>query len=62
MSTTAKVAKLPNCDVCAMLGRTEKAHYDGATVQGPWAFMCDKHFRLLGVGLGTGQGQQLTTE
>lgn len=35
------------------------ARYDGATVHGPWAFMCEAHFTSDGIGLGTGRGQRL---
>jgi hypothetical protein len=35
------------------------ARYDGATVHGPWAYMCEEHFQSDGVGLGTGRGQLL---
>jgi len=35
------------------------ATYDGRTVFGPWAYMCDEHFAHYGVGLGTGKGQKL---
>jgi len=42
------------CDIC---GKT--AEYDGKTRMGPWAYMCERHFRKLGVGLGTGKGQKL---
>ncbi len=50
---------IPDCDVCAMHSKREKACYDGKTVQGPWAYMCENHFQLLGTGLGTGRGQRL---
>lgn len=53
--TEAHVAKIPPCDIEC----TEPAAYDGKTVDGPWAYMCETHFRLLGVGLGTGKGQRL---
>jgi hypothetical protein len=54
MITKAYVVALPKCDYCEA-----QAHYDGATTQGPWAFMCDDHFRIYGMGLGTGKGQEL---
>lgn len=59
MSDTAKVSKLPNCDFCTQEGNTVEAAYDGKTAYGPWANMCERHFRSLGVGLGTGRGQRL---
>jgi hypothetical protein len=35
------------------------AKYDGATTMGPWADMCESHFRQFGTGLGLGIGQRL---
>lgn len=32
--------------------------YDAKTVYGPWACMCETCFNIVGVGLGTGLGQQ----
>ncbi len=60
MSTSVKVLRLPNCDLCPPT--IKAAHYDGATSMGPWAYMCDEHFQQYGVGLGTGRGQRLITE
>ena len=42
------------CDFCQAT-----ATYDGATRQGPWAFMCDEHFAIHGRGTGSGVGQRL---
>ena len=36
-----------------------EAGYDGATTMGPWADMCESHFRQYGTGLGLGMGQRL---
>jgi hypothetical protein len=60
MSTTkAYVASLPKCDFCAELGKPAvDAHYDGKTKLGPWASMCDEHWTMFGIGLGTGVGQE----
>lgn len=59
MTTVAKVAALPKCDVC----KNETACYDAATVYGPWAFMCQSCFELHGTGqLGLGKGQRLELE
>lgn len=44
----------PKCDFCS-----KPASYDGKTAMGPWAYMCDTHFRMYGVGLGLGRGQKL---
>lgn len=35
-----------------------KVMYDAKTVYGPWAYMCEDCFNAVGVGLGTGLGQQ----
>lgn len=55
MSTEVKVSSLPVCDVCG----AGEAQYDGKTVYGPWAYMCESCFVKLGSGLGTGRGQRL---
>lgn len=53
--TEVKVAKLPKCDFCNL-----PAKYDGKTLQGYWAYMCEAHHRCFGVlGLGIGKGQRL---
>lgn len=44
-----------NCDFC-----NKPATVDGKTKLGPWAGMCDEHFRLYGTSLGTGKGQKLS--
>ncbi len=54
MSEQTEVSVLPQCDLCGA-----NARYDGKTVNGPWANMCQIHFAMLGVGLGTGKGQRL---
>jgi hypothetical protein len=61
--TEAVVSEIPTCDLCTHVGEPpHPAEYDGATSMGPWANMCARHFRLYGVGLGTGRGQKLFTE
>ena len=52
--TEVYVQELPKCDFCA-----KPAFYDGATRMGPWAHMCEEHFKMHGIGLGTGKGQKL---
>jgi hypothetical protein len=48
------------CDYCKFEGVDKQATVDGATKnRGPWAYMCDEHFALHGVGLGLGAGQRL---
>jgi hypothetical protein len=54
MSTEVKVFSLPNCDFCGQV-----ANYDGQTVVGAWANMCQPCFETLGKGLGLGLGQRL---
>ena len=34
---------MPKCDFC-----NNDAVYDGKTVKGPWAYMCEKHFAIWG--------------
>lgn len=50
------ISESKECDFCG-----NEADYDGKTVIGPWAYMCQPHFEELGVGTGTGQGQKLVT-
>lgn len=45
------------CDVCHG-PFTESIMFDGKTCYGPWANMCMSCFNTIGVGLGTGLGQQ----
>jgi len=54
----------PNCDLCKAFLKQYNvpALYDGATIQGPWAYMCAMHFHGYGVGLGLGRGQKLIIE
>ena len=60
MATEVNVEALPNCDLCKAFGeQPSTAHYDGRTAQGFWAYMCERHFKAHGVGLGTGSGQRL---
>jgi hypothetical protein len=56
MGEIARVSKIPRCDI---RGCSNDAGYDGKTNLGPWAYMCEKHFKELGIGLGTGKGQKL---
>ncbi len=59
MSRSVKVARLPKCDFEHRGGCFNAARYDGKTKQGSWANMCEQHFEIYGVGLGTGRGQKL---
>lgn len=52
--TTVVVRERPKCNFCDY-----PALYDGKTVMGPWANMCNLHFGQFGVGLGLGRGQKL---
>lgn len=53
--TETTVATLPHCDFCG----GGEALYDGRTIHGRWAYMCERHFDSFGIGLGTGKGQRL---
>jgi hypothetical protein len=53
-NSEVEVEVLPRCELC-----TEPAHYDAATKIGPWAYLCEEHYSVHGVGLGTGKGQRL---
>ena len=44
------------CDICH--ASFKKWFVDGKTKMGPWGLMCEKCFRLHGIGLGLGRGQQ----
>ena len=59
--TEVIVAKLPQCDFCKLEPGAiyQEACFDGATIMGPWANMCNEHFEVYGIGLGLGRGQQL---
>lgn len=59
MGDTAYIFAPENCDFCKMEGLEVQAQYDGKTLHGPWAYMCESHFEVMGIGLGTGRGQKL---
>jgi hypothetical protein len=59
MDNIVEVAELPVCSFVHGTREPEPALYDGATIHGPWAYMCEEHFRLYGLGLGQGRGQRL---
>ena len=59
MGDIAYIPAPVDCDFCQMTGAQVKAEFDGATIHGPWAYMCNEHFAAYGVGLGTGRGQKL---
>ena len=56
-----EVSRLPDCDICKHEDNKPgvPASYDGKTLFGPWANMCQTHFELHGVGTGLGRGQRL---
>jgi len=64
MSDRVRVPSLPECDIHKYELNTTgvTAHYDGKTVKGPWAYMCEGCFTSHGIGLGTGRGQRLYVE
>lgn len=45
---TIKVHELPKCDFCG-----EPAPYDDKTTKGPWANMCQKHWKEYGFKIGS---------
>jgi len=49
---------IPVCDIC----HNVPAVYDGKTIAGPWAYMCEGCFKGYGLGLGVGRGQRLITD
>jgi hypothetical protein len=50
----------PECDFCAQNGDAVPADYDAKTVFGPWAYMCEDHWKANAAPeLGTGIGQRL---
>ena len=55
----ARVGSIPKCDVP---GCAREAIVDGKTVYGPWAYLCARHYRAIGVGIGPGKGQVLVLE
>lgn len=59
-TTTVKVRKIPNCDICQTKDRGDiPAVMDGKTTLGPWwANLCENCFSEYGVGLGLGLGQR----
>jgi hypothetical protein len=64
MGTEVEVTQLPNCNIHAAHKGDPNvpALYDGKTVLGPWANMCQECFDEVGVGLGTGRGQKLVVK
>jgi hypothetical protein len=59
MPTEVTVDEFPVCSFIHGTKESERALYDGKTIHGPWAYMCEEHFKMYGVGLGTGKGQRL---
>lgn len=55
--TKVTVSRDEKCDFCG-----KPATHDGKTKMGPWAYMCDDHFKRYGVGTGLGKGQQLVKD
>lgn len=60
MSGSTRVIKYINpplvCDNCKL--PFKKFMYDAKTVYGPWANLCNDCFNVIGLGIGTGLGQQ----
>lgn len=47
------------CDGCKQRGFRTVAVYDAKTKMGVWAYLCERHFKQYGVGLGWGKGQRI---
>jgi len=56
---TVIVTKLPNCDICAMEGKTEPAKYDTRVPGEGWMNLCQCHYDMHGCSLGPGKAQKL---
>lgn len=57
---TATVPERPTCSIPNRhMIKDAPALYDGKTLMGPWAYMCQSCFGRYGVGLGLGKGQLL---
>ena len=48
---------MTKCDICG-----KKALYDGRTINGSWAYLCQFCMDYFGIGLGQGKGQKLVQE
>ncbi len=58
-----KMSHAPDCDICEGLGlKRADASYDGKTIYGSWAWMCEGCFKVYGTGLGLGIGQKIIIE
>jgi hypothetical protein len=57
MSESTIVSQEHLCDFCRPTKTVAK--YDAKSSMGPWGFMCERHFKQHGIGLGTGRGQKL---
>jgi len=49
------VRKLPYCDFCKREGKDQPAKYDSPTIFGPWAYLCEHHFKRVGRKFGATQ-------
>ena len=61
MSTSVEISQVPQCDLCALLGKSGIPAYANASIPriGSWAFLCRRHFTSLGCRLDTGRDQEL---
>lgn len=65
MSTKAHVSEIPQCSLCKMQHiDPPKPAYADARIDSisTWAYVCEEHFKEYKCQLGTGLGQELTTE
>lgn len=60
MAEEVVIAEPRDCDFHKKRGKSVQAKYDGKTVFGSWAYMCEEDWKAYGIGrLGTGYGQRL---
>ena len=51
---------VPLCHYCKYdNGQEVPAEYDASDNTGRWRYMCDRHFKINGIGLGDGKGTKL---
>jgi len=61
-NTEVKIDQTPLCDLCPPFN-PNPAKYDAKTkFTGQWGYLCEKHFKSHGIGLGLGLGQKLIVE
>jgi hypothetical protein len=60
MANVVEMVEIPDCQLCGLVEIKTPAKYDAKTIHGPWAYVCETHFKQETYGdLGTGRGQRL---